>query len=129
MDPCEVQCRDGSDKADYYLESLIIFESSAVADGAIYRSDSEQSNSQISECIYVGAGRMGEAEIELIAISDALIQQQSLDHHLSQVLIGEGDDSIRRKILAVICWWQASLCERAGEGAAKPCQRKQAQQV
>jgi hypothetical protein len=38
---------------------------------------------------------MGEAEIELIAISDALIQQQSLDHHLSQVLIGEGDDSIR----------------------------------
>ena len=78
MNPCEVHCRDGSDKADYYLESLIIFESSAVAGGAIYRSDSEQSHSQIGECIHVGAGHIGEAEIELIAISDALIQQQSL---------------------------------------------------
>jgi len=78
MNPCEVHCRDGSDKADYYLESLIIFESSAVAGGAIYRSDSEQSNFQIGKCIHVGARHIGEAEIGLIVISDALIQQQRL---------------------------------------------------
>ena len=78
MGPCEVQCRDGSAKADYYLESPIIFESSAVAGGAIYRSDSEQSDFQISKCIHIGARHIGEAEIRLIAISDALIQQQRL---------------------------------------------------
>ena len=72
-DPGEVQCRDGSDKADCHLESLIIFESSAVAGGSIYRRDSEQSNAQIGECIHVVAGHIGEAEIELIVISDAPI--------------------------------------------------------
>ena len=78
MNPCEVHCRDGFDKADYYLESLIIFESSAVAGGAIYRSGSEQSNFQIGKCIHVGARHIGEVEIGLIAIFDALIQQERL---------------------------------------------------
>jgi hypothetical protein len=58
-----------------YSESLIIFESSAVTSRAINRSDSEQSNSQIGESVYVGAGHIGEAEVELVALPDALIQQ------------------------------------------------------